>query len=49
MHKEFLMGNHDNSNIMLEMCKQGLIENISWEDIIKVGKIGSFFVYIFRY
>lgn len=37
-YKEFLMGNHDNSNIMLEMCKQGLIENISWEDVIKVGK-----------
>lgn len=37
-YKEFLMGNHDNSDIMLEMCKQGLIENISWEDVIKVGK-----------
>lgn len=37
-YKEFLMGNHDNSNIMLEMCKQGLIENISWEDVIKVEK-----------
>ena len=37
-YKEFLMGNHDNSDIMLEMCKQGLIENISWEDVIKVEK-----------
>ena len=37
-YKEFLMGNHGNSDIMLEMCKQGLIENISWEEVIKVGK-----------
>lgn len=37
-YKEFLMGNHDNLNIMLEMRKQGLIENISWEEVIKVGK-----------
>ena len=37
-YKEFLMGNHDNLNIMLEMFKQGLIEDISWEDVIKVGK-----------
>lgn len=37
-HISFIMGNHDNSNIMLEMCKQGLIESISWEDVIKVGK-----------
>ena len=37
-HISFIMGNHDNLNIMLEMCKQGLIENISWEEVIKVGK-----------
>lgn len=37
-YKEFLMGNHDNLDVMLETCQQGLIENISWEEVIKVGK-----------
>lgn len=37
-HINFIMGNHDNLNIMLEMCEQGIIENISWEEVIKVGK-----------
>lgn len=34
----FIMGNHDNLNIMLETRKQSLIKNISWEDVFKVGK-----------
>lgn len=34
----FIMGNHDNFNIMYDCTKLGKLKIVTWEEVIKVGK-----------
>lgn len=35
---KFVMGNHDNLNIMEDLVKDSTLKSLSWEEVIKVGK-----------
>jgi len=37
-HINFIMGNHDNLNIMENLLQNNYLKSVSWEEVIRVGK-----------
>lgn len=37
-HIHFIMGNHDNLNIINNLVEKNLLKSIFWEEVIKIGK-----------